>query len=162
MLITLCCTSLLSLINIVSLFESSLLRFTAHRAATADHHYFSQGSTAAFNAVSSMGTNALLTTYIISIGCLVIRRLRGIPLPERRWSLGAVGLPINCIALAFLSWVWVFLFFPVATPVTLSTMNWNVLINGGVMVLACVYYVIRGRHEYIGPVSLVRKEDGTF
>ncbi|TKA67935.1 hypothetical protein B0A55_06567 [Friedmanniomyces simplex] len=129
-LVTFCCTALLSLINI--------------------------GSTAAFNAVSSMGTNALLTTYIISIGCVVVRRLRSLPLPARRWSLGRAGLFVNLIALAFLLWIWVFLFFPQTTPVTLSTMNWNVLINGGVMILAFAYYYLHGKREYTGPVALVK------
>lgn len=127
---TVCCTTLLSLINI--------------------------GSTAAFNAVSSMGTNALLTTYIISIGCVVIRRISGKPLPERRWSMGRAGIVVNLIALAFLSCIWVFLFFPQQTPVTLGTMNWNVLINGGVMILAFAYYIFYGQRVYTGPVVLVR------
>ncbi|KAK3644233.1 hypothetical protein LTR56_009770 [Elasticomyces elasticus] len=129
-LVTFCCTALLSLINI--------------------------GSTAAFNAISSMGTNALLTTYIISIGCVVIRRLRGQPLPSRRWSLGRAGLAINMIALAFLMCIWIFLFFPQTTPPGLSTMNWNVLINGGVMIMAIGYYMVYGRREYTGPVALVK------
>ncbi|KXL48511.1 hypothetical protein M433DRAFT_76050 [Acidomyces richmondensis BFW] len=129
-IVTVCCTTLLSLINI--------------------------GSTAAFNAVSSMGTNALLTTYIISIGCVVIRRISGIPLPERRWSMGRAGIVVNLIALAFLSCIWVFLFFPQQTPVTLGTMNWNVLINGGVMILAFAYYIFYGKRVYTGPVVLVR------
>jgi choline transport protein len=103
-----------------------------------------------------MGTNALLTTYIISISCLVIRRLRGQPLPDRRWSMGRAGLFINLIALAFLLWIWIFLFFPQTTPVLLSTMNWNVLINGGVMVLAIGYYLIYGKREYTGPVVLTK------
>jgi amino acid transporter len=103
-----------------------------------------------------MGTNALLTTYIISITCVVIRRLRGQPLPERRWSLGRAGLYVNVTALAFLICIWVFLFFPVATPVTLSTMNWNVLINGGVTVLALAYYILHGKRVYTGPVALVK------
>ncbi|KAK4894870.1 hypothetical protein LTR27_006992 [Elasticomyces elasticus] len=129
-LVTFCCTALLSLINI--------------------------GSTAAFNAISSMGTNALLTTYIISIGCVVIRRIRGQPLPSRRWSLGRAGLAINMIALAFLMCIWIFLFFPQTTPPGLSTMNWNVLINGGVMIVAIGYYMVYGRREYTGPVALVK------
>lgn len=106
-----------------------------------------------------MGTNALLTTYIVSIGCVVIRRIRGQPLPERRWSLGRAGLYVNLISLAFLTWIWVFLFFPVATPVTLKTMNWNVLINGGVTILMIVYYVLYGRKFYSGPVVLVKSRD---
>ena len=53
-------------------------------------------------------------------------------------------------------WIWIFLFFPQTTPVTLSTMNWNVLINGGVMVLAFAYYLTYGKRVYSGPVTLTR------
>jgi amino acid transporter len=129
-LVTFCCTALLSLINI--------------------------GSTAAFNAICSMGTNALLSTYIISIGCLLLRRIRGKSIPERRWSLGRAGLAVNIAALMFLSFIWIFLFFPQTTPVALSTMNWNILINGGAMLLAFAYYVLYGRRTYTGPVALVK------
>ena len=103
-----------------------------------------------------MGTNALLTTYIISITCVVFRRVRGQPLPEQRWSLGRTGLYVNVTAVAFLITIWVFLFFPVATPVTLSTMNWNVLINGGVTMLAFAYYLLQGKRVYTGSVALVK------
>ena len=120
------------------------------------------GSTTAFNAICSMATNALLTTYIISISCLILRRVgmtgEGQGLPPRRWSLGKLGLPVNVIALCFLLTIWVFCFFPVSTPVTASTMNWNVVINGGVMILAVIYYFVHSRKVYTGPVVLVRRE----
>lgn len=115
------------------------------------------GSTVAFNAICSMATNALLSTYIISITCLIIRRIKGPTLPERRWSLGAMGLPINVAALMFLTWIWVFCFFPQSTPVTASTMNWNIVINAGIMLLAVGYYFIRGKHHYVAPVALVKR-----
>ena len=116
------------------------------------------GSTVAFNAICSMATNALLSTYIISISCLVIRRIRGPALPPRRWSLGSIGLPINVVAVLFLTWIWVFCFFPQATPVEASTMNWNVVINAGIMIFAVVYYIFVGKHTYIAPVLLVRRD----
>lgn len=70
--------------------------------------------------------------------------------------MGRAGLVVNVIALAFLLCIWVFLFFPQTTPVTLSTMNWNVLINGGVMILAFAYYILYGKRVYTGPVALVK------
>lgn len=115
------------------------------------------GSTVAFNAICSMATNALLSTYIISITCLIIRRIKGPTLPERRWSLGAMGLPINVAALMFLTWIWVFCFFPQTTPVTAATMNWNIVINAGIMLLAVGYYFVRGKHHYVAPVALVKR-----
>jgi choline transport protein len=116
------------------------------------------GSTVAFNAICSMATNALLSTYIISIGCLLIRRVRGPALPPRRWSLGTLGFPINLLAVLFLTWIWVFCFFPQTTPVEAATMNWNIVINAFVMLFAVSYYFIKGRHTYVAPVVLVRRD----
>ncbi|KAK5124293.1 hypothetical protein LTR85_001996 [Meristemomyces frigidus] len=116
------------------------------------------GSTAAFNAIASMATNALLSTYIISMTCLLIRRLRGPVLPPRRWSLGSLGLPINVIAVLFLLWIWTFCFFPQTTPVTLATMNWNVVINAGVMLFAVIYYFAGGAKMYVAPLLLVQRD----
>jgi len=116
------------------------------------------GSTVAFNAISSMATNAVLSTYIISMTCLLIRRVRGPPLPPHRWSLGRAGLPINLAAVLFLIWIWTFCFFPQTTPVTAASMNWNVVINAGVMIFAVAYYFIKGKNQYIAPVALVRRD----
>ncbi|KAK5025079.1 hypothetical protein LTR13_010639 [Exophiala sideris] len=115
------------------------------------------GSTVAFNAICSMATNALLSTYIISISCLILRRVNGPVLPDRRWSLGAMGLPINVAALLFLTWIWVFCFFPQTTPVAAATMNWNVVINAGIMIIAVTYYFVRGKHHYVAPVALIKR-----
>ncbi|KAL9018165.1 MAG: hypothetical protein Q9185_004527 [Variospora sp. 1 TL-2023] len=45
------------------------------------------GSTTALNAIVALGVVALLSTYYISISCLIWRRLKGAPLPARRWTL---------------------------------------------------------------------------
>jgi choline transport protein len=45
------------------------------------------GSTAALNAILSLGVVALLSSYFVTISCLIWRRLWGEPLPPRRWSL---------------------------------------------------------------------------
>ncbi|RKU42407.1 hypothetical protein DL546_005020 [Coniochaeta pulveracea] len=114
------------------------------------------GSTVAFNAIGSLALNALLGTYIISFTCLVLRRLRG-PLPPRRWSLGAAGIFVNIGAICFLLVVWVFIFFPVETPVVPSTMNWNVVMFCGTMIFAVVYYFVFGRKYYTSPADLVKR-----
>lgn len=116
------------------------------------------GSSVAFNAIGSLAVSALLATYIISFVCLILRRLRG-DLPPSRWTLGHAGLPINIGAVAFLLVVWVFIFFPVATPVTPSTMNWNVVMFCGTMLFAVVYYFFRGRYSYTSPVDLVKRDE---
>lgn len=82
--------------------------------------------------------------------------MRG-PLPPRRWSLGKLGIFINVGAVLFLLVVWVFIFFPVAIPVTPSTMNWNVVMFGGTMIFAVVYYFTIGWKKYTSPADLVKR-----
>jgi amino acid transporter len=115
------------------------------------------GSTVAFNAIGSLAVSALLATYIISFTCLILKRVRGEPLPPRRWNLGQFGIFVNIGAVIFLLIVWVFIFFPVSTPVTPTTMNWNVVMFCGTMIFAVIYYVIFGRKTYTSPVELVKR-----
>jgi choline transport protein len=115
------------------------------------------GSAVAFNAIGSLAVSALLGTYIISFTCLILRRVSGQPLPSRRWSLGRFGIFVNIGAISFLLVFWVFVFFPVATPVTLSTMNWNVVMFGGTMIFAMIYYLLVGKSTYTAPVELVKR-----
>jgi choline transport protein len=131
-LVSFCITILLSLINI--------------------------GSNTAFNAIASLGTAALLSSYIISITCVRIKRWRKEPLPAARWSLGKWGGPINDFSILYLVIVFIFTFFPEATPVTPVTMNWNILIYGFTVLFAIGFFFFKGRHTYVGPVTLVRKD----
>lgn len=116
------------------------------------------GSTTAFNAIASLGTASLLSSYIVSISCVFIKRWRNEQLPSARWSLGKYGAPINAFSVAYLLTVYIFSFFPEATPVTPSTMNWNILIYGFTVCFAIVFFMVKGRHVYFGPVVLVRKD----
>lgn len=130
-LLTLAITCLLSLINI--------------------------GSTVAFNAIGSAALVSILSTYFISISILIFARLRG-PLPPHRWDLGKLGLPINIGAVAWLVTVWVFCFFPLATPTTPQTMNWNCVIYGGLVIIGLVYWFVWGRRFYRPPVFDVKRD----
>lgn len=116
------------------------------------------GSTVAFNAILSIGAAALLSSYFVTITCVVIKRLRHQPLLRRRWSLGKWGLPINLFALAYLLIAFLFALFPIAIPVTLETMNWASAIYGGVAILACIFYMFYAKHTYIAPVARVVKD----
>jgi len=83
--------------------------------------------------------------------------MRKEPLPARRWTLGRYGIFVNIGAVLFLLVVWVFVFFPLQTPVTPSTMNWNVLIFGSVMIFAVIYYLFVGKSTYTPPVELIKR-----
>ncbi|KAK0113953.1 hypothetical protein ONS96_014802 [Cadophora gregata f. sp. sojae] len=115
-------------------------------------------STVAFNAIGSLAVSAILGTYIISFVCLILRRLRKDPMPPRRWSLGSAGIFINIGAVCFLLLVWVFVFFPIESKVTVEMMNWNVVMFFGTMIFAVAYYLIIGKKKYTAPVDLVKRD----
>jgi choline transport protein len=115
------------------------------------------GSSVAFMQVISLGVAAMLTSYLISISCIMLKRIRGEPLLPSKFDLGRWGLPVNIIAVLFLLFVWVFCFFPVGPHPTVVDMNWASLGYGAVLILAVVYYFVQGRHVYAGPVEYVRK-----
>jgi choline transport protein len=117
------------------------------------------GSSAAFNNITSLGVNALLSSYIISISCLAIKRIRKEPLLTRRFSLGRFGLAVNIFAVLFLIFIYILCFFPGGPSPPPSTMNWSILIYGAVIIFSLVYYYFRGRKVYVGPVEYVQKDE---
>ncbi|KAK5125447.1 hypothetical protein LTR85_000556 [Meristemomyces frigidus] len=115
----------------------------------------SLGSAVAFNAIISLQLLALISTYWVTIGCLVWRRGWGKALPHGDFNLGRLGLPINIFALAYSAYLVVFVAFPTEVPVTLATMNWSPVMFVGVVLLALLYYVMYARKIYEGPVAYV-------
>lgn len=120
------------------------------------------GSNLAFNAILSVSNAALLFSYIMSVGCIRLKRLRGEPLLPRRWSLGKWGGTINDLTLAWLLIAFVFSFFPVAPlagdPAWAADFNWAIIIFTATLTLATVYYWVGGRSRYVAPVSLVKQD----
>ena len=113
------------------------------------------GSTVAFNIIISLNLIAFLGTYMVSIGCLLLKRFRHEPLPPARFSLGRWGMPVNLFAFFYSLITLVFSCFPVSVPVDASTANWGPAIWGGVLVIALVSYLVQGRRDYKGPVVFV-------
>ncbi|KAJ5645398.1 hypothetical protein N7507_011409 [Penicillium longicatenatum] len=116
------------------------------------------GSQVALNAIISLTITSLMSAYIVSIGCVLLKRLRGEALPPHRWSLGRFGMAVNIGAMAFLLPIFVFAFFPLSTSVTRETMNWSVVMYVGVIGSATIYYWAKGRHHFVPPVALVQRE----
>ncbi|OQE26195.1 hypothetical protein PENFLA_c007G04123 [Penicillium flavigenum] len=114
------------------------------------------GSSVAFNAIMSLGTAALLSSYIISITCVRLRRWRNQPLPPARWSMGKFTPICDTISIMVLLVIWIFSFFPLTKNVDPTTINWSVVIFGGVVVVSLSYYVLYARRVYKGPVTRVR------
>ncbi|KAI4199763.1 MAG: hypothetical protein LQ350_004390 [Teloschistes chrysophthalmus] len=113
------------------------------------------GSSVALNAVVSLTISALLSSYIVSIGCLISKRFRGEALPASKFSLGKYGLAINLIAEVFLIPFFIFCFFPITNGVDPETMNWNVVMFAGITIFATIYYwALGGRRLYRPPVLI--------
>jgi len=71
------------------------------------------GNADAFNAIISLSAVALMGTYVISIGCLLHRRLTAPELlPKARWNLGKAGVGVNAAALAWAGFTWFWMFWP--------------------------------------------------
>lgn len=115
------------------------------------------GSSVALNSILGLGTAPLLTSYFTSIGCVTWRRLTGNPLPRSKFSLGRLGLPINIMSEVSLAVFFVFCFFPTAPNPDAAGMNWSALIYAVVILWSLTYYVVWGRHVYVGPVEYTRK-----
>jgi choline transport protein len=116
------------------------------------------GSTVAFNSVGSLGTCALISSYIVSISCMFVKRWNNEPLLPCKFSLGRAGIWINGLSVVYLCVALVFSFFPTFPHPTPDEMNWNILIYGTVVAFSLVYFFFKGRKVYVGPVEYVNKD----
>ncbi|RXG47110.1 hypothetical protein VDGE_08285 [Verticillium dahliae] len=114
------------------------------------------GSAVALNSITSLATTSLLSSYICSIGCMIWRRWTNSPLLPSKFRLGRWGLTINVASVVFLVAIFVLAFMPPTPKPTLDLMNWNILIYSVIALFSLAYYLVRGTHQYEGPVAYVR------
>ena len=137
----------------------------------------SVGSPVAFNDVISLTVNGLYASYFVALILLLWRRWNGtikdpsvLPSLDSRlvntnlpgsggnlvwgpWKIPEpYGTVCNTLACIYLLIVFFFTFWPPATPVTPKTMNYSSLIMGFVTMLSGLYYVVRARKTYTGPI----------
>lgn len=62
-----------------------------------------------------------------------------------------LGILNNAYAVLYMTFVIFFSVWPPATPVSASTMNYSVVVTGGVAILSAVWYFVRARKVYRGP-----------
>lgn len=120
------------------------------------------GSTTAFSIMVSLNLLALVSTYMLSIGCVLLKRIRHQDLPPARWSLGRFGLAINAFAVAYCAFIMVFSCFPTFVPTTVGDANWAPLVWGVVIIGAVLMYAAHGRRVYTAPVLFVEAEHDGF
>ncbi|RMJ08802.1 hypothetical protein CDV36_011599 [Fusarium kuroshium] len=112
------------------------------------------GSTTAFNAILSLAVVGLEISYIMPIVLLIWRRITS---PEQlKWGpfrLGRAGMLINIVAVAYLIFTSVFSLFPPYQPVTAENMNYASLVLGATLLFGLVYWPLRARKKYSGPLN---------
>jgi choline transport protein len=116
------------------------------------------GSEIAYNNFTSLGVCALLSSYMVSISCVCLKRYRKEQLLDRRFSLGRYGFAVNLFSVLFLILVFTMCFFPPMPQPPLEEMNWSILIFGTVILFSLAYFYVKGRHVYVGPVEYVRRD----
>ncbi|KAE9986092.1 hypothetical protein BLS_000025 [Venturia inaequalis] len=114
------------------------------------------GSSIAFNQICSLGLSALMTSYLISITCVTIKRWRNEHLLDRSFNLGNWGLIVNNTSMLFLALALVICFFPPKPNPAVADMNWAILIYSAVVVFALAWFAIKARKVYVGPITYVR------
>ena len=65
---------------------------------------------------------------------------------------GILGTINNAYACAYMIFVIFWSFWPPVTPVDAQTMNYSVLVTGGVIIFSIIWYYVRARREYHGPL----------
>lgn len=113
------------------------------------------GSDVAFTVLVSLSTLGIMSTYLLSIGCVLLKRIKGEKLPFARWSLGRFGLAINAFSVLYSLFIVIICCFPLNLPVDTASANWAPLIWVGVMIIAVIAYVTYGRKVYTPPVSFI-------
>jgi len=71
------------------------------------------------------------------------------------FSLGRWGVPVGTIAVAWVAYIVVLLFFPPGQTTTAEGMNYSVVIIMGVFIFASLTWVLSARHWFIGPVRTI-------
>ncbi|KAH7120739.1 amino acid/polyamine transporter I [Dendryphion nanum] len=136
------------------------------------------GSNVAFNGTISLVLEGFYVSYFLALGLLLWRRIRGdiriesnhsapmtfcssptLEIMEQDlywgpWRLkGALGVANNAIACCYLLLLIFFSFWPVSLDVKRGeSMNWAVLVTGGVALFSTGYYMIWARKSYNGPI----------
>ncbi|GIJ86412.1 hypothetical protein Asppvi_005300 [Aspergillus pseudoviridinutans] len=131
------------------------------------------GSSVALNAVVSMAVSGLYLSYLMVGSLLLYRRCTGaisqydhgedgavnVPGAKLAWGPfhvpGIWGTAVNTYAVIYMVIVVFFSFWPSQMSVDKTTMNFSVVGTVGTILLALLYYVLRARKVYTGPVMEV-------
>jgi amino acid transporter len=110
------------------------------------------GSETAFVAITSVCTISLYITYGLPTLCLLLTRDTFVPGP---FNLGKYSQINGIIAISWISFISILFILPTEYPVTASNMNYAIAIFGALWIIVGIYWVLRGRYVFKGPVRNV-------
>ena len=131
------------------------------------------GSSVALNDVTSMAVSGLYASYLTVALLLLYRRCCGdistsddndemiinVPGAKLVWGPfrvpGILGMLVNGYACIYMTIVVFFSFWPSSMNPSVEDMNYSVVGTVGVVILAILYYLVRARNIYTGPVMEV-------
>lgn len=117
------------------------------------------GSRAAFNAF--VGCFAILTTlsYIVPLAAHLLSRRKHVK-PGPFYMHGWVGYAVIGTACVYIVVFNVIYLFPYALPLDLDlTMNWSVVMAGGLTIFISLWYLYKRNHGYVGPRVAMEAND---
>jgi hypothetical protein len=109
-----------------------------------------------FAGTVSYNLACLMLTYVVSIACLLYRRVHQPELlPEARWTLGRSGVAINIAALAYSTFALFWSFWPNFSHLSLVDFNWAIVMFLVTLLVAMVDWEFRAKYAYFGPVQKI-------
>ncbi|KAJ7595071.1 amino acid/polyamine transporter I [Mycena floridula] len=108
------------------------------------------GGAAASGAIFSM---SVVGQYLCYSAVITARWTGGQEFVPGPFNLGRFSPVVSVVALLFMTLMTVVLLFPAEPQVTVTSMNYTVLVIGGVMILSATYYFISGVKWFSGPVE---------
>ncbi|MCJ1382102.1 hypothetical protein MMC17_005214 [Xylographa soralifera] len=127
------------------------------------------GSTQTVVAIFNITAPALDLSYIAVIIAHLVYEHR-VKFVEGPYTLGALGKPINAVAICWVSFISVVLLFPTTRPVTAANMNYAVAVAAFIVLFSLSWWWIGARKKYTGPrtkdilrvISTESSEDGSY
>ena len=112
------------------------------------------GSSVGFGAFISLIVASYYSSFILSASVMLNKRL-STPSSEIPWGpfrLGRFGVPVTIVAILYSLFGAFWSMWPTVKNPTIESMNYCVLVYGGVMIFSMLFWVVYGRHHYTGPV----------
>ncbi|KXS99395.1 hypothetical protein AC579_8801 [Pseudocercospora musae] len=110
------------------------------------------GSTQTITAIFNLCAPCLDLSYVAVIAA---RRFYHLPTIETgKYTLGWKSLPLNILAIVWVGFISIVLFFPPIYPVTALNMNYAVAVAAFVAIFALSWWWLGARHRYTGPRTI--------